>query len=77
MGQEEEIKKEKVERLNAYDMRISDIRHSVGNLYPLIYELNESINQFNKESSKYSERLYYLTIALAVLAGIQIIVAIY
>ena len=67
---------EKPEELNTYEIRISEIRRSVSNLNALIYELKESINQFNKKSSKYSKKLYCLTIILTLLTGIMAILVI-
>lgn len=44
MEEEKNGKIEKPEELNAYDIRISDIRTFVSNLNASIFELKESIN---------------------------------
>jgi len=69
---EKEEKLKKPEEPSFYDIRISDIRHAAMDLALLLPQLKESIDQFNKESSKYSKRLYYLTIIMAILAVIQV-----
>ncbi len=79
MGEKKNNKKENPEELNAYDIKISQINHSVSKLTEFTYELKESINQFNKASLSHSnvlKRLTWaligLTIILVVLAGIQV-----
>ena len=78
MEEKKNNKKENPEDLT-FHIIMSNIRHSLSHLEALIFELKESISQFNKVSSLYSKRLFWLTIILvgltiilAVLASIQV-----